>query len=111
MLHSITYRRGQDDVGILNLKEVINLSVASQLLAAQPQRAKLLLPILKALTAEGFHWGHYREQKIYMQQKNASLNKFKCQHAGNDIQEQVERKFYNYSQVCCIKAIAYPDNT
>jgi len=58
MLSSITHRRGEDDVGVMNLKEVINLCVASQLLAAQPQRTELLLPVLKALTAESFDGSH-----------------------------------------------------
>lgn len=47
----VTHRRGKDDVGVLNLKEVIYLCVARQLLTVQPQRTKLLLPALIALTA------------------------------------------------------------
>lgn len=64
MLHSVTHRRGQDDVGVLNLKEVIDLGVAGQLLTAQSQRAKLLLPALKALTAKSFDRGHWQEQRV-----------------------------------------------
>lgn len=59
-----THRRGQDDVGVLNLKEVINLRVPRQLLTAQPQRTKLLLPALKALTTESFDRGHWQEQTV-----------------------------------------------
>lgn len=63
MQRSITHRRGQDDVGVLNLKEVIDLRIACQLLTTQSQRAKLLIPALKALTAECFDRGHWQEHK------------------------------------------------
>lgn len=66
MEFSVTHRCGQDDVGVLNLKEVIDLSVACQLLAVQPQRAKLHLPALKALTAESFDGGHWQTQTIHI---------------------------------------------
>lgn len=61
---SVTHGRGQDDVGVLNLKEVINLRVARQLLTGQPKRAELFLPALEALTAESFDRGHWREQTV-----------------------------------------------
>lgn len=64
LLHIVTYRCGQDDVGVLNLKEVIDLCVTSQLLAGQPQRTKLLFPALKALTAESFDRGHWWKQTM-----------------------------------------------
>lgn len=62
MQYSVTHWRGQDDVGVLNLKEVINLCVACEFLAAQPKRTKLLLPALKALTAQSFDRGHWQGQ-------------------------------------------------
>ena len=46
-----TYRCGHDDMGVLNLKEVGDLCVSGQLLAAQAQRLEFLLPVLKALAA------------------------------------------------------------
>lgn len=46
-----TYRCGHDDMGVLNLKEVVDLCVSGQLLAAQAQRLEFLLPVLKALAA------------------------------------------------------------
>lgn len=60
----VTHRCGQNDVGVLNLKEVIDLRVARQLLTVQPQRTKLLLPALKALAAEGFDRGHWQDQTV-----------------------------------------------
>lgn len=70
MQYSVTHRRGEDDVGVLNLKEVIDLCVARQLLTTQSQRTKLLIPALKALTAESFDRGHWQEQtvKLYTRQ-------------------------------------------
>ena len=59
MLGGITHRCRQDDMGVMNLKEVIDFCVASQLLAFQPQRTKFLRPVLKALTAEGFNGGDW----------------------------------------------------
>lgn len=60
---SVTHRCGQDDVGILDLKEVIDLCIARQLLTTQSQRTKLLIPALKALTAECFDRGHWQDHK------------------------------------------------
>lgn len=56
--HSLTHRCGHDDVGILDLKEVIDLRVSRQLLTGQPKRTKLPLPVLKALAAQSFDWSH-----------------------------------------------------
>lgn len=64
MWFSVTHRRGQYDVGVLNLKEVINLRVTCELLAVQPQRTKLLPPALKALTAQSFDRGHWQTQTV-----------------------------------------------
>lgn len=49
--YSVTHRCGYDDIGVLNLKEVVDLCVSGQLLAAQAQRLEFLLPVLKALAA------------------------------------------------------------
>lgn len=46
-------------MGVLDLEEVVDLRVACQLLAAEPQGPELLLPALVALAAEsleGSHW-------------------------------------------------------
>lgn len=59
----VTDRRGQDDVGVLNLKEVLNLCVSSQLFADQAQMTKLLIPVVKALTAQSFDRSHWREEQ------------------------------------------------
>lgn len=49
-------------MGVLDLKEVIDLGVASQFFAHKPQRTKLLIPALKALTAQSFDGGHWQER-------------------------------------------------
>lgn len=51
-------------MGVLDLKEVVDLCVARQLLAAQSQRTELLHPALVALTAESFDGGHWQEQRV-----------------------------------------------
>lgn len=68
MQYNVTHRRGQDDVGVLNFKEVIDLCVSRQLLTPQPQRTEFLLPVLKALTAESFDRGHWQEQTVNLLQ-------------------------------------------
>lgn len=49
-------------MGVLNLKEVINFRITCQLLTVEPQRAKLFIPVFKALTAESFDRGHCEGQ-------------------------------------------------
>ena len=51
--------RSHNNVGILNLKEVIDFCVSCQLLAAQPQRSKLLFPVFIPLAAQSFDGGHW----------------------------------------------------
>ena len=58
-----TYWSSHDDVGILQLKVVIELAVSGQLTALQAQRTKLSLPVIVTLTAKGLDWSNYTVSK------------------------------------------------
>lgn len=88
---AVTHWSGQDDVRVLNFKEVVDPCVARQLLAVQPQRNKLLCPVLKALTTESFDGGHWQGKTI--KHKNALIE-------INDLMKPMPTVFFHPHNLC-----------
>ena len=58
------YRSGQDNINLLQLEVIIDLSVTRQLLTLQTKRLKFIFPVLAALAAQGFDWRHYNTKRL-----------------------------------------------